>query len=193
MVSAPERKEMTCQLYRHFGENDELLYVGISLATVVRLSQHKESPWFYQIKRVEIEQCSDRQEALAKETLAIKSENPKYNKMHSLNREKPKPLREQAAVTPTSEPDFPIDDRNFYVSEADQVILEQSAIAFFRAIMATGKEHFGHNNFGFKMDINTMLPLKDSAAKPIFGAILQEALTRASRALKPIPVEDAFV
>lgn len=69
-----------CQLYRHFDKDDILLYVGISLSTVNRLSQHREvSPWFDQITRVTIEHYQSRQEALAMERQAIKNEKPKFN------------------------------------------------------------------------------------------------------------------
>lgn len=71
------------QLYRHFDENNELLYVGISLSTVYRLSQHKvASPWFADIKKVEIETFPSREEALEAEREAIQTEDPKYNIVH---------------------------------------------------------------------------------------------------------------
>jgi hypothetical protein len=67
-------------LYRHFDVDGNLLYVGISLSAVHRLSQHKEhSHWAGQIKRVEVESFDTREEALIAETLAIQSENPKHN------------------------------------------------------------------------------------------------------------------
>ncbi len=71
---------MTCQLYRHFDAAGDLLYVGISLSAVSRLSQHKNSAWFAEIKRVEIEHYPTRDEALDMEALAIRNENPRYNK-----------------------------------------------------------------------------------------------------------------
>ena len=42
-------------LYRHFDGTGRLLYVGISLSVIVRLSGHKRSPWFGDIARVEID------------------------------------------------------------------------------------------------------------------------------------------
>jgi len=72
--------EMTTQLYRHFDKNNNLLYVGISLSTFHRLSQHRDhSGWFYGITNVTIEHFDKREEALAAERKAIKSENPKFN------------------------------------------------------------------------------------------------------------------
>jgi len=70
-----------CFLYRHFAADGTLLYVGISLNSVVRLSQHKDaSPWFAEIARIEIENFESRPVALAAERAAVQAENPKYNK-----------------------------------------------------------------------------------------------------------------
>lgn len=34
-----------CQLYRHYDPAGALLYIGISLSAVARLSQHGDKPW----------------------------------------------------------------------------------------------------------------------------------------------------
>ena len=71
---------MTTQLYRHFDESRNLLYVGISLSTFNRLSQHRDhSDWFKSITNVTIEHFPTREEAMAAERQSIKSENPKFN------------------------------------------------------------------------------------------------------------------
>lgn len=71
---------MAHHLYRHFSNDGALLYVGISLSTLNRLSQHKEnSHWFSNIKRVEIESFETREEAVAAERNAIATENPAHN------------------------------------------------------------------------------------------------------------------
>jgi excinuclease UvrABC nuclease subunit len=71
---------MKTQLYRHFDAEKKLLYVGISLSTFARLSQHKDhSPWFEQVMTVEIEHFETREEAMAAERKAIKMENPQFN------------------------------------------------------------------------------------------------------------------
>lgn len=71
---------MNTQLYRHFDENNRLLYVGISLSTFARLSQHKDhSEWFKRVTQVTIEHFSTREEAMAAEREAIKAEGPKFN------------------------------------------------------------------------------------------------------------------
>jgi len=69
-------------LYRHYNAVGDLLYVGISLTTVGRLSQHRDgSGWYNDIDHVTIEKCKDRKEALDKEAQAIMYEFPKHNKI----------------------------------------------------------------------------------------------------------------
>ena len=73
-----------CQLYRHWGANEELLYVGISISTANRLSQHKgSSNWFSLIENVTIENFQTRDLALKAEKYAIINEKPIYNKTHN--------------------------------------------------------------------------------------------------------------
>lgn len=68
-------------LYRHFDENGILLYVGVSLSAIKRLSAHAtRSPWSNEIKRVDIQSFLTRKEALAAESTAIRDESPRYNK-----------------------------------------------------------------------------------------------------------------
>lgn len=71
------------QLYRHFDKNGVLLYVGISLCTVQRLSQHGDgSHWFYNIAHVTIETFPTRSAAVKAEKHAIKTERPLHNLAH---------------------------------------------------------------------------------------------------------------
>lgn len=75
-----ETKEVsTVNLYRHFNAKRVLLYVGISLSAVYRLSQHRASPWANEIAHVEIENFPSREEALEAENRALKNEKPLYN------------------------------------------------------------------------------------------------------------------
>ena len=68
------------QLYRHFDTSGALLYVGISLSSVSRLSQHRDSSaWFDKIAKVTVEAFPTRHDALIAEAAAIANENPKYN------------------------------------------------------------------------------------------------------------------
>ena len=71
---------MQTDLYRHWGPEGELFYIGISLSTVARYAQHKNcSHWTDQVERITIERFESREAALAAETQAIINENPKYN------------------------------------------------------------------------------------------------------------------
>lgn len=75
-----DNKSNLTQLYRHYDENDALLYVGISLSTINRLSQHKQhSDWFSNIRKVTVEEYLTRQDAIDAETRAIQEEKPKHN------------------------------------------------------------------------------------------------------------------
>lgn len=72
-------------IYRHYDKNDNLLYVGISLSAISRLSSHKNSsPWFHKISSVKIEGCESKASAIQKEKEAIKKERPMYNISHSV-------------------------------------------------------------------------------------------------------------
>ncbi len=72
--------EEVTQLYRHFNKDGVLLYVGISLSAVHRLSQHANgSGWFNDIALVKVETFKTRSKALKAETAAIQTENPLYN------------------------------------------------------------------------------------------------------------------
>jgi len=71
-------------LYRHFNSEGQLLYVGISNSTLVRLGAHRANAhWFNTITNVTVEKCTDRKDALHKEYTAIQDEHPLYNKMHN--------------------------------------------------------------------------------------------------------------
>lgn len=83
-------------LYRHFGSNDELLYVGISIDPFKRSKQHKRhSEWFNGVARIEIEIHKSRELALDAEREAIMSEQPLYNIAHK----NPKKGKRQAKRT----------------------------------------------------------------------------------------------
>ena len=91
-----EEKSQT-ELYRHYDKDGLLLYVGISLSALNRLSQHKtQSRWFIKIDTVKVTHYTSRKAALAAEKRAIKSEKPKYNKTYGTYRTvEPKQLVEK--------------------------------------------------------------------------------------------------
>lgn len=85
---------MACALYRHFNEQNELLYVGVSNSHLKRLSEHaKRATWASQISLVAVRQFPTRQAALAAERAAIQAERPKFNIVHN----GPRAARKKAA------------------------------------------------------------------------------------------------
>ena len=73
-------------LYRHFDANGVLLYVGVSLSAVTRLSRHAaSSQWAESISRVSIEWFPTRHTALMAEWVAIHDEKPMYNLQRNAN------------------------------------------------------------------------------------------------------------
>lgn len=67
-------------LYRHWGEDGSLLYVGISCNVGVRTSQHaKAAHWFHLVQKITVDNFPDRQSAMNAEAIAIFNEKPKYN------------------------------------------------------------------------------------------------------------------
>lgn len=67
-------------LYRHFDKNGVLLYIGISSSATARAVQHHNgSRWADLIARIDVEHYATREEALAAEAAAIKTEKPPYN------------------------------------------------------------------------------------------------------------------
>lgn len=80
---------MRTSLYRHFGPDKELLYVGVSLNHVARLAQHSSlSDWANTIETVTIEYFDSRELALEAETLAIRSETPTHNIRKNIYKDK---------------------------------------------------------------------------------------------------------
>ncbi len=73
----------SCSLYRHYDEEGRLLYVGVSLAPISRLREHRyQSRWFYRISVVKIEHFATRAEAVSAEVTAIETEEPMFNTVH---------------------------------------------------------------------------------------------------------------
>jgi hypothetical protein len=71
-------------LYRHFDSAGVLLYIGVSLSAVERLSAHNRTArWADKIARVEIERFPTRKAVLDAEAAAIKAESPRYNYQHN--------------------------------------------------------------------------------------------------------------
>lgn len=66
-------------LYRYFDQENQLLYIGVSLNLASRMSQHGKTPWGYAVAKVTAQWFDCGVEALAAERIAIRTEQPKYN------------------------------------------------------------------------------------------------------------------
>jgi len=70
-------------LYRFFGADDLLLYIGITNSVPRRFDQHGDKPWWTQVERSTLEHYPSRREALAAEKAAIQAEKPVWNVCHN--------------------------------------------------------------------------------------------------------------
>jgi predicted GIY-YIG superfamily endonuclease len=74
---------MSVALYRFYGDDDRLLYIGISSQTATRIGQHVgDKDWFQYVARATFEHYPTREVAAAAEKRAIKAEQPLYNLAH---------------------------------------------------------------------------------------------------------------
>ena len=83
-TESPERvscvSEDRTALYRHFDSEGRLLYVGISMCALTRLSGHRgASHWFPDIATITIAWFPTRDAAIEAEGIAIRDERPMYN------------------------------------------------------------------------------------------------------------------
>jgi hypothetical protein len=79
-------------LYRHYGPDGDLLYVGQTMSAWNRSARHvAKANWREFICLIVVEPFATREEALAAEEEAIRSEFPKHNIAHNRSRH---PLRE---------------------------------------------------------------------------------------------------
>ena len=71
-------------LYRIYGHDQSLLYIGISGNPGRRFREHQDSqPWWDETSGAKFEHFETREQAEQAEILAIQSEFPKYNKAHN--------------------------------------------------------------------------------------------------------------
>jgi hypothetical protein len=79
-------------LYRHYGPDGDLLYVGQAMSALKRNAEHlSKADWRNFIYMILVEPFATREEALAAEAEAIRVEYPKHNTIHNIGRH---PLRE---------------------------------------------------------------------------------------------------
>lgn len=94
------RSERTA-LYRAFGADGELLYVGISNSVLRRITEHGTTKdWWMNVTRTESEWFPTRVEAEEAERVAIQREHPLHNVQHNQTNEKRTMTRQQKQSLP---------------------------------------------------------------------------------------------
>ena len=69
-------------LYRFFGQDNQLLYIGISINAYNRYKGHLQTKtWMDEVVSITLEPHINRREVEQAEIEAIRSENPKYNRI----------------------------------------------------------------------------------------------------------------
>lgn len=70
-------------LYRFYGADEALLYIGISCTLASRIGAHqKMQAWWHEVRTIRVEPHPDRPAALAAEAAAIQAEHPQHNVHH---------------------------------------------------------------------------------------------------------------
>jgi predicted GIY-YIG superfamily endonuclease len=88
--------EAATALYRMYGHDGALLYVGITCDIGSRFTTHSaDKPWWTEVARIEIEHYPTREAALAAERAEIKARRPRWNIIH--NHDHPAPDRGRLA------------------------------------------------------------------------------------------------
>lgn len=74
---------MTTYLYRFFDADGRLLYVGITYRMPDRMSSHRRTKPWDEVKSITVERYPDRASAAAAEVKAIREEKPLWNVVHA--------------------------------------------------------------------------------------------------------------
>lgn len=76
---------MPYALYRLYGEEETLLYVGMSMNLPARMTQHKvQKVWWQSVRHITVDHFDSRRAVLDAEREAIQSERPLWNIQHSV-------------------------------------------------------------------------------------------------------------
>lgn len=73
---------MRTSLYRFYGLNNQLLYVGMSKNPFQRLNGHKRDKEMHLVSRIDLQWFETRTAAVIAERIAIRNEKPLWNKAH---------------------------------------------------------------------------------------------------------------
>jgi hypothetical protein len=121
VTNEPERTAV----YRVFGEEHLLLYIGMTNSIPIRWNGHEAvQPWWDELRSLTVEWYESRPEADAAEEAAIRAERPKYNVTYL------KPSLVKRGERKRQEP-APVDWENFEVEPRadDEDLLEIEGIA----------------------------------------------------------------
>jgi hypothetical protein len=88
-------------VYRCFGTDGQLLYIGTTGHLGRRLAAHAEKIWFLEVRAITFEWHPDEESALAAERIAIHAEQPKYNIAGRSMPRRPRVVATPGAPTPT--------------------------------------------------------------------------------------------
>lgn len=101
----PAEGDRYTSLYRLYDKDGALLYVGVAQSLLARMNQHRlNARWFRDVVRVDVQHFDNRGDALAAETEAIETENPRYNladtgRTYAWDGSRLKKARERAGLT----------------------------------------------------------------------------------------------
>lgn len=141
--------DRTHALYRFYGDDGALLYVGMTVNPGARWPQHEaDKTWWHEVRGITRELYPDRDSVRAAEALAITVENPRYNLQRPRARRRtPTPPRPQIVWLCNVCGD-PIENGQGY--------LEVDLRAVFR-VEAWWREHRQNNPQGKPVDIDALL------------------------------------
>ena len=101
---------MATTLYRLYGADGQLLYVGIADDPLSRLKQHrKDKDWFQWVANTSFQTFETRDEALNAEAKAIRSEHPAHNIVHKARivTSRPSPVKVPWVCMTCDKPAYP--------------------------------------------------------------------------------------
>lgn len=90
---------MPYSLYRLYGEEETLLYVGMSMNLPARLTNHRvQKEWWTAVHHIGVEHFDSRRKVLDAEREAIQSEHPLWNIQHRVGPPSEPPTPHQEAI-----------------------------------------------------------------------------------------------
>lgn len=85
-------------LYRIYGDDEQLLYIGVTANPGIRVTEHSETKsWWQSVRSITLQNFPSRAELMWAERVAIKTEDPLHNVMHSLRN---RPLQQIPSAAP---------------------------------------------------------------------------------------------